>query len=198
MAVLSIFGRGGPLYTPDHFVYHAGDVLSALLLCYAGVCGLLTWRAYRGRSADAPYWLLAGAGMVYLAIDELIGVHEWVGAWLWERGWRAPEPFTHNDDALLFLLALGGLFVTALYFRALLEYPRAARLLLAGLVATGLVVVFDWMAVATIVEEGTELIAAFILGYAFATRLHHREESESTSVLVPPALAPVESEAPPS
>jgi hypothetical protein len=197
MAVLTIFGRGGPLYTPDHIVYDLGDVLSALILCYAGVCGLLTWRAFRGHSADAPYWLLAGLGMLYLAVDEVFGLHELVGTELWHRGWIAPEPFTHNDDALLFLIALGGLVVTALYFRALLEHRQAARLLLAGLVATGLVVVFDWMHVATIVEEGTELVAAFILGSAFATRLH-RHEAAAEPLLAAPAVVSPDTAAPPS
>jgi hypothetical protein len=193
MGTLPIVGRGGPLYTPDHIVYDIGDVLSALLLCYAGVCGILAWRAFRGQSADARYWLLAGGGMLYLALDEVLGVHEWIGTELWHRGWIAPAPFTHNDDALLFLLALGGLCVTALYFRSLLEHPRAARLLLAGLLTTGLVVVFDWMHVATIVEEGAELVAAFILGTAFARRLHHHEDTPSevlTAPLAPADLGP--------
>ncbi len=171
MVVLTLFERGGSLYTPDALLYRVGDVLNALILCYAGFRGLQTWRFFRDRSADALYWLLAGAGMVYLAIDELLSLHEFVGRELWEHGWNAPQPFTQNDDAILFMLALGGVSVTALFFRALLEHRSPALLLLAGMTATGLVILMELWTIATVVEESTELTAAVILALAFTARV---------------------------
>ncbi len=174
-ALTSLFESGGLLYSPIPLPYRIADVLTALLLCYAGISGLRAWRAHRGAS-DARYWLLAGSGMLYLAADELQSIHERIGKWLWSHGWQAPSPFTHNDDALLFLLAFGGLCITALYFRALLEHRRAARLLLAGMVVTGVAVGLDALAVEIVLEEVMEFAAAFVLAYAFATRLHRRED----------------------
>lgn len=190
----ALFEPGGLLYSPIPLEYRVTDVLTALILCYAGICGLRAWRAYRGDS-DARYWLLSGAGMLYLAIDELQSVHERVGKVLWAHGWQAPAPFEHNDDALLFMIAFCGAAVTAAYFRALLGHPRAARLLLAGMLLTALAIVLDALAVQLVVEEAVEFMAAFVLAYAFATRLHHHEDIEAepasarASVEVgPPAL----------
>jgi hypothetical protein len=193
MSLLSIFGRGGPLYTPDALLYRLGDDLNAAILVYAGVCGLRSWRRFRGGSADAEYWLLAGLGMLYLAVDELFSLHESLGEQLWEHGWTAPNPpFTHNDDAILCLVALGGVCVTATYFQALLEHRRAALLLLAGMVVTGGVIVMDWLQIATIVEESTELLAALILAAAFATRLRSLRDVTLEATTPAPAAATVE------
>lgn len=189
----SLFEPGGLLHSPIPLPYRIADVLTALLLCYAGISGLRAWRVHRGAS-DARYWLLAGAGMLYLAADELQSIHERVGKALWSHGWTAPRPFEHNDDALLFMIAFCGAAVTAAYFRALLERPRVARLLLVSMVTTALAVVLDALAVRIVVEEAVEFMAAFALAYAFATRLHGHEGSEMELV---PALTPVEVSPPP-
>ena len=193
-ALTSLFEPGGLLYSPIPLPYRIIDCITALALCCAGVCGLLAYRKSRG-SADARYWLLAGAGMLYLAIDELQSLHERAGKWLWHHGWQAPAPFSHNDDALLFMIALCGVGVTAVYLRALLTHQRASRLLLAGMLATGLVIVLDALAVAIVIEEAAELGGASLLAAAFATRLHLAARME-VEVEPSPALAPVEASSP--
>jgi len=197
-ALTSLFEPGGLLYSPIPLPYRVTDCITAFVLAYAGICGLLAYRKFR-RAPDARYWLLAGAGMLYLGLDELQSIHERAGKWLWHHGWQAPAPFSHNDDALLFLLALGGIAVTAVHFRALLAHPRAARLLLGGMCLTGLVLVIDALALHLVIEEGTELAAAFVLAAAFATRLHHVEGIEGVEVAPTEALlAPAEVTPPPA
>lgn len=176
-----IFGRGGDLYTPDALLYRLGDDLNALVLCYAGICGVRSWRRARAVSGDALYWLLAGLGMWYLALDELLSLHELAGEVLWEHGWSAPDPpFSRNDDAILFAVALCGLGLTAIFFRALLERPRAAWWLLAGLALTATAILADWFALATVVEEAFELVAAAMLAVAFVTRLRATASADGT------------------
>jgi hypothetical protein len=146
------------------------------------VCGLRAYRRYRSDS-DAAYWLLAGAGMLWLALDELQSVHERIGKWLWHLGWQAPAPFTHNDDALMFVVALTGFLVTAAYFRRLLQRPRAARLLLAGMAMTAFGIGLDMLALQITVEELAEMAAACILASAFAVRLHDASEVKAGEVV---------------
>lgn len=188
----ALFDPGGLLHSPIPLHFRVTDVITSLALCYAGVCGLLAFRRHRG-DPDARYWLLSGLGMLYLALDEAQSVHERAGKWLWRQGWEAPAPFSHNDDALLFMIALAGIAVTAVYFRALLARPTVARLLFAGMATTGSVLVLDTFAAFIYLEEALELGAALLLAAAYRARL---VSSEAVAALEP-ALARVEVTPPP-
>lgn len=184
-AIEALFEPGGLLHSPIPLHLRVTDVVTSLALASAGLYGLLAFRRHRG-DEEIRYWLLAGLGMLYLALDEAQSVHERTGKWLWRQGWEAPPPFSHNDDALLFMIALAGIGVTAVYFRALLARPPAARLLFAGMATTGSVLVLDTFAALIYVEEALELGAAFLLAAAFQARFLSRpalEDIASTALV---------------
>lgn len=153
-----------------------GDYLNSTLLFTAGVVALLV-RASLSMSSSRPaaaqdpsgsarvFWTMLGVGFVYLALDEMLMFHEFIGANL------------GFDDGRIILGYLGLMGLTALVFRRkFLGHPAAVGCLVAGAFCQGLGAFADrfhfWEEgftpeeVAELTASGLYLLA--ILQYAYA------------------------------
>ena len=131
----SAFGEFGPMQT-----------LKAAQLLLAGVAGYYIytrfWRLPQaGQRIDAPgsfFWIISGAGLIWLGIDDYFGIHERAGDVL-ENDLGVTVPLLNNPDDV-FVLGYGivGLTVGAIFFGELLRSRATFPLLATGI---GLLVV---------------------------------------------------------
>ena len=120
------FAEFGPIQT-----------LKAGHLLVSGVAGYLIytrfWRLPQaGQRADAPgsfFWILSGAGLVWLSIDDYVQIHERLGDVL-EGDLGITIPLLNNPDDIIVLgYALAALVVVAFFFGQI-RGSRAVFLLL--------------------------------------------------------------------
>lgn len=113
----------------------AANIITSTALALAGVFALAMALRARALQRLPPAIASAGfVGLVLLAVDEGLEVHDRAGRWLYnEHGVVAPGPVNHVDD----LFVLGYMALGAMGFAALL--PRLARYpwFVAGLLAAG-------------------------------------------------------------
>jgi hypothetical protein len=133
-----LFG-GLPVRIPNE-PFTFGDYLNSSLLFSAGVAALLVWgclSAFPPPGSKAPprqrlFWAVLGLGFIYLALDEMLMFHEFIGANL------------HFDDGHIILGYLGLMGLTALAFRRkFFGHSVAAACLVAGACFQGLGAVAD-------------------------------------------------------
>lgn len=117
----------------DAILWLAVDVVGALALFCAGILGLAAWRAHGSRRNGTAYWALAGFGLIYLAVDERLSLHERAGHWLNDTGFTAPSGVNHTDDLILAALGLAGLLLTLLCWREVTAQRVVALPLFAAL-----------------------------------------------------------------
>ena len=124
------FGEFGPIQT-----------LKAGHLLVSGVCGYLIytrfWRLpHAGQRVDAHgsfYWILSGAGLVWLSIDDYVQIHERLGDVL-EEDLGITIPLLNNPDDIIVLgYALVALVVVAIFFGRLRRSRAVFPLLAIGL-----------------------------------------------------------------
>ena len=144
--------------------------------------------------ADAGYWRLAAAGLAALALDELLGLHEAAGRAIARTGAPPPWGAARWDDAILAALVLAAAALTLRCLHGLRRAPRAAVLLLLGLVLAALAAALDaaaplradalgrGVAIGT-VEELAELAAAAAF---FAAARSRRCAAEAAAPRAPP------------
>jgi hypothetical protein len=168
----------GRAFEPAHHFEEGGAVaaLSALLLSASAAFALAAFYV-RMRAGDLPalFWLAATLGLGFLAVDELVQIHEYVGDFL-EDKYGDSGPFRNWNDILVIFygIAAAGL---GLFF--LPEVLRHARLLEFLLVAGPLFVVhtaIDSVAVdptplSVICEESAKLLCVTMIAAAFAAGL---------------------------
>lgn len=156
------------------YLWLATDVASAGALLLAGIFGVRTWQRCRA-GRGAAYWLLAGLGMLYLAVDERFSLHERIGRWL-ENDAALPRPplVNHHDDLVLAAFALAGLALTSVHAPELLRHPPVTRLLIAGGGLLAAAIAIDSLAPvdgwAPNTEEPLELVGCLLLLAAFRLR----------------------------
>ena len=124
------FAEFGPIQT-----------LKAGHLLVSGVAGYLIytrfWRLPQaGQRADAPgsfFWILSGAGLVWLSIDDYVQIHERLGDVL-EEDLGITIPLLNNPDDIIVLgYALVALVVVAIFFGRLRRSRAVFPLLAIGL-----------------------------------------------------------------
>lgn len=149
------------------------DVVGALLLLAAGLLGIATWRGWRC-APGSRYWLLAGAGFIYLAFDERLSLHERAGRRLDAAGVPTPPGINHLDDLVLATFALAGLAVTLVYWRDVARYRGVLTpFLLAGALtaaALGIDALAPVEGMAPRIEESLELAGQTAFFVAFWRR----------------------------
>jgi len=145
------------------------DVFNAYILTTISAVALLTFVLLRviARGAERRlewFFGLAWLGALYLAADELIGIHETLGYNMqFLHDWF---PFAHEADNLIFAsyIVPSGLFLW--FFRdVLLSSLLARRLFLAGIGIFGVAALFDLADLGG--EEAIEPIASSLLAAAF-------------------------------
>ena len=107
------------------------NLYTAITLWGAGCAGVAAFVRIGPRHAGAFYWLLAGAGMLFLGIDERLDFHERVGERLEAGGMHVPG--FHDLDGLVLLgFAVIGLAVSIAFRAELMAHPEVLWLLLIG------------------------------------------------------------------
>ena len=143
------FGEYGPMQT-----------LKAAQLLLAGVAGYYIytrfWRLPQaGQRVDAPgsfFWIISGAGLVWLGIDDYFGIHESVGDAL-EGGLGTTVPVLNNfDDLILLGYGIIGLTVVAIFLGELMRSRATFPLLMTGI---GFLIISQ--AVDFFIPEGTAI-----------------------------------------
>ena len=123
------FGEFGPV-----------KALSAVELLLAGVAGYYIytrfWRLPQaGQRVDAPgsfFWILSGAGLVWLGIDDYFGIREQVGDAI-QNSLGLTTPLVGLDDLILVGYAIIGLTVVAIFLAELMRSRAAFPLLVTGI-----------------------------------------------------------------
>ena len=166
------FAEFGPMQT-----------LKAAQLLLSGIAGYYIYTRFwrlpeAGQRIDAPgsfFWIISGAGLIWLGIDDYFGLHERGGDVL-ENSLGVTVPLLNNPDDV-FVLGYGiiGLTVSGIFFGELLR-SRAAFPLLAtgiGLLVVSLAVDFfapEGSALAG-VEDPTNIIGAGFVLSAYLVKL---------------------------
>ena len=166
------FAEFGPIQT-----------LKAGHLLVSGVSGYLIytrfWRLPQaGQRADAPgtfFWILSGAGLVWLSIDDYLQIHERLGDVL-EEDLGIMIPLLNNPDDIIVLgYALVALIVVAIFFGKLRRSRAMFPLLAIGLGFLVVSLAVDFFAphetAVTGLEEPTNLIGAGFVLSAYLVKL---------------------------
>jgi hypothetical protein len=138
------------------------DALTATPLIAAGTMAFTTWWLIAGLGSNLRrrrFWLIAGFGLTFLALDELTGLHETVGHTL--ASVTELPGIDRPDDAVFSLYALPAI-AAAVHFRdVLFESPKAAALLGLGAALFPLASMADYMSLSA--EELLEIAAAVVM-----------------------------------
>lgn len=100
-------------------------------------------------------------GLIYLAFDEVLGIHEALGRVFWGFGVPTPSWVNHADDVVVPLYAAAGVAVSLTFWREVLRFRRVVAPFGTGLAFTAVSVLIDATApvegFAPYVEELSEL-----------------------------------------
>jgi len=150
------------------------NLVTSGALAIAGLCAL-TIGFRRSRRHILPFGLAlsSGVGLLLLAADEGLELHDRAGRWLYaEHGVVAPGPVNHVDDLFVISYLVAAVAVLAAYSRRLLRTPRfflgllaAGMLLAAGTAFDALGTTGSWTDAA---EEGLEVAGGVLLAAVFA------------------------------
>jgi hypothetical protein len=155
----------------------------AAQLAVAGLIGLSTFDRYRRRAraaGEAPstlLWGLLGAGLLVFAFDDLLSVHERVGAWATADG-RTVLGTNNVDDLITLGYGAVGLTVLAFFRRELLAIRASSTLLIVGVALSAVMLVTDAFArgpLAALEFPSQVLAAAFLLLAQSVRRVELRE-----------------------
>ena len=152
----------------------------ALQLLAAGILGQLAffrfWRRARisdhNEAAGIFFWLLAGWGLIFFALDDYLTIHERLGGWLASNG-LLPNLLTNNvDDVIVLGYGLAGLTGVYLFRHELLANRPSSAMLAVGIGAAALMMGVDFYAVGPLepLEFPVQVSAVALLFLAFVIR----------------------------
>jgi hypothetical protein len=147
-----------------------GTYASAALLIAAAAVAMRTSRRLAGHPW-AKSWLVAGAGFLFLAADELTLIHEGADKWIHARlGWPDDHPVTdHLDDAIIVLYGVAAAVWAFRSRERLLRLRWATCLLSAAVAVFVIMLVVDVSDASKAVEESLKLVTeALIVAGLFA------------------------------
>jgi hypothetical protein len=143
---------------------HAGTYYSGVLLAASAALSLAIARRARGRPL-ARFWLVACAGFLFLATDELTLIHEGVDKWIHARlGWSPDDPITdHLDNAIVILYGLIALVWGFRYRDALLRLRWATRVLVLAFALFVVTETLDVLDPSKALEESVKLLSETLI-----------------------------------
>ena len=100
------------------------DLIGATFLVFAGARGIQASRIIGLGGRGGLYWRLVGLGLIYLAFDEVLGIHEALGRVFWGFGLPTPSWVNHLDDVVVPLYAAAGVAVSLTFWREVLRFRR--------------------------------------------------------------------------
>lgn len=162
-----------------HFLERGfATALSAILLSMAGAIGLVNF--YLRKSAGfvpATYWLAMGIGLLLLALDEQMMIHEWIGLVFNSKGMEAPSLVKNWNDVIVIGYGVVGLAFCIIFYREILRYRAYLVLLVIGFSFYVLHTAIDSLVVENtlqkiVTEEGAKITCNMFLLLANAVYLH--------------------------
>ena len=135
---------------------------------------------------------MLGPGLIAFGLDDLLSVHERAGGWIARNADVLPLFTNHADDFITPGYGAAGLAVLALFRHALFAVRASSALLVAGVVAAGLMLATDAYGhgVMTTLEFPAQVTAVAMLLPAQLTR--YREVRAGTARPRPATEAPAE------
>ena len=155
--------------------------LDAAQLLMAGILGVLSFRLFwHGPSDRAAHatrtgiflWGTVGLGLILFAFDDFFDVHERLGTWIARNADVLPVATNNADDIMTLMYGVLGLIVLATFRHELFEARASSALLVAGVLAAGLMLGTDAFAVGFIkaLEFPAQVGAVALLLLALAVR----------------------------
>lgn len=138
--------------------------------------GYIAWNGRRdGPPLARQFTLLAAAAGAALGLDETFSLHERLGTFLYERGWREPAGINHFDDLIVIGIGLAGLITAGFFVNEVLRDAVFARLFGLAVCLLGLAIAWDtaFDPTRTInwwTEETLELAGVSVMALAFRLR----------------------------
>lgn len=126
--------------------------VDAFQLMTAGVLGALSFRLFwrgpneraeHGERAGIFLWGVVGLGLMAFAVDDFFGIHERTGGWIERNADVIPAVTNNSDDLITLMYGAIGLAVLAVFRAELFEVRASAVLLLAGVLAAGMMLGTD-------------------------------------------------------
>lgn len=152
------------------------DILSALFLIAAGLLAGACFRLRGGEPGPGRcFWLLLSLGFLFVALDELLQLHETFDEWLRDTrvGW--PPLFRNWNDVIVIAYGLVGLATLAAFWSEVRRLPRVVPLLGLGVVFyvlhTGIDTLVSGSAFKNLVEESAKLFATAFFTLAMLAAL---------------------------
>ena len=155
--------------------------VDALQLLVAGVLGIVAFRAFwrgaanRATSDEAAgifLWGVTGVGLIGFAFDDFFSLHEAAGAWITTHVGMMPLLTNNVDDFITLGYGVAGLAVLAVFRHELFAVRASSALLLAGVIAAGLMLGTDAYGhgALTTFEFPSQVAAVALLMLAHLTR----------------------------
>jgi hypothetical protein len=156
------------------------DVVTSLFLMIGGAAALIhaAWLASPAHPLHPGrrFWSLAGIGLVWLGMDELFTLHEFLSANLFV-----------NDNAILAVYATVAVVAAAAYWRALASSPTGFAVLAVGAAFHGSALAFDFLQdrYGWLPEEPFEMLGAGFYCLAMAVYLARSAQPAAAAVREP-------------
>lgn len=164
-----------------HVSSATGNIVTSVALAAAGLAALamVFVRVRRSEALPPLLALMTGAGLIALAADEGLELHDRVGRWLYNEHGVTSGPVNHVDDLIVFAyLAVAGLVIAA----SLPVLARSPRLLsglaVAGVMFAAAIALDGFGAPGTWTdptEEALEAVGALLLAFVFALEARRNE-----------------------
>lgn len=124
-----------PSYEPAEQFTEGGTItaLSSVYLAMAGAAALAGFYLLSDRPGIGKFfWLIAGLGLAFLSLDELVQIHERIDMIVSSTSIGAPETFRNWNDLVVILYGVGGLAIGLAFLPELLRIPRVLEMYATG------------------------------------------------------------------
>jgi hypothetical protein len=99
--------------------------LSSVYLAMASAAALAGFYLLSDRPGIGKFfWLIAGLGLAFLSLDELVQIHERIDMIISSTSIGAPETFRNWNDLVVIFYGAGGLTIGLMFLPELLRLPR--------------------------------------------------------------------------
>lgn len=192
LAWLLAWGSLGSESQP-HLFFREGGMLDWLSGVYLMTAALLAWSAWLvGRTGPArvsPFWLVAGGGLAFLAIDERFQFHEKLFSHLLQRKFGdVPFGLRSWNDLIVVGYGVAGLLLVAWSLPAILRCRGLRTFLAAGIVFyvlhTGTDMLFPRSMIKSFYEEpfkllsGASILLGFLQGFVYSAKVAGRSAGD--------------------
>ena len=166
-----------PSYEPAQQFTEGGTItaLSAVYLAMAGSAALVGFYLLSDRPGVGKFfWLIAGLGLAFMSLDELVQIHERIDMIVTSSGVGKPETLRNWNDLVVILYGVVGLTIGLIFLPELLRFPRVLEMYATGFAFYLIHTVIDSVTtnptpLSIICEESAKLLCVMMLLLASVT-----------------------------